>query len=313
MSKLLKMTPDVIAEARQAFENQVSSATMKDGFFELKFSLVRDRKATLVYEPKAWQKLILLLDSFSSEVAWHGIVTREQGEERDIYTVHDLLVYPQKVTGTNVDTDQKELEDWLFALDPEVRRNLRLHGHSHVNMQPTPSSTDAEHRKEILDQVIGDGFYIFQIWNKSFTYTVRIYDLARNLLYEGSDVDVVLRDGASPTAFLADARAKVRTNTYTSTATTYPKYNSPAAQTPAKQEKPKTKQMIPASEFYTHRDANVKPVDKSAVEDKDDEDLGAYTGKGYTGEMSRQLSSGWPYYDDRGDYDDLDVWAYANR
>lgn len=327
MAKVIKLTPELQEEARRAFEREISSAKCRDGIFEFRMSFPKAeaRKATVVYEPRAWQKLFLLLDRFDTEVAWHGIVTRDPDESKDAFIVHDILVYPQKVTGTNVDTDQDELENWLFSLEPEQRRNLRLHGHSHVRMGTSPSGTDLEHQRDMLNQVTGDGFYIFQIWNKSHSVTSKIYDLRRNLLFEDNDVDTVLSgDGFSADDFIRSAKTQVKEQTYASSwqksgsyysGSSYAGSNAKATaakpadnkSVPAKSTPEQQKKLIPASDFRRSWGSSCEygPVcDGDDDDDEDDELLGAYTGKGYSG----SLSSGYPYYNNG----ELDVWAALN-
>ena len=52
-------------------------------------------------------------------------------------------------------------------------------------------------------------FYIFMVWNRSLSIHTLVYDMARNVLYEDSDVEVKLLNGEDMDEFLADAKAKV--------------------------------------------------------------------------------------------------------
>lgn len=160
----------------------------------------------------AWEKMQLLVKEFDKEVAWHGIA--ERCEEKDTYLISDILVYPQEVTGSTVTTDQSKYENWLMSHDDEVFNNIRMQGHSHVNMAVSPSSVDLSLYERILDQLSSDMFYIFMIWNKRGEKTVKIYDLRENILFETADVTVTIKGMEDMTEFLEEAKELVVTKTY---------------------------------------------------------------------------------------------------
>ena len=157
----------------------------------------------------------ILIREFNDEVAWHGIATR--CEEKDTYLISDILVYPQEVTGTTVTTDQEKYQMWLMEQEDDIFNNIRMQGHSHVNMATSPSSVDLNLYESILDQLSGDMFYIFMIWNKSGSKTVKIYDLRENILFETSDVTVSIKDVGDMSGFLKEAKELVQKKTYTPT------------------------------------------------------------------------------------------------
>lgn len=143
---------------------------------------------------------------------------RGDDETKNEYYITDILVYPQKVTGATVNTDQEKYEMWLMQHEDEVFNNIRMQGHSHVNMGTTPSGVDETHQAKILEQLEDDMFYIFLIWNKSNSKFIKIYDLKKNILFETTDVSVeVLDDGSGIDEFLVDAKKLVEdkpTTTY---------------------------------------------------------------------------------------------------
>lgn len=143
-----------------------------------------DQSIELRFTPEAYSKMISLVCNFGSEVAWHGVVDRiDTG-----FQISDILVYPQKVTGATVNTDQAEYEKWLMDLDDNTFNRLRFQGHSHVNMGVTPSGVDITHQEGIIDRMKGDDFYIFLIMNKSFRFYYHIIDFANNAEYDTDDV-----------------------------------------------------------------------------------------------------------------------------
>lgn len=194
MAKIIKITPDCLAEIRKDFEETLSSAKLSDGkiSFSKSFGNIK-RDAAVFFTHEAWQKMQALINGFDKEVAWHGLAYR--GEEgKDEYYITDILVYPQEVTGATVNTDQEKYQMWLMNHEDDVFNNIRMQGHSHVNMGVTPSGVDNSLYERILEQLDDEMFYIFLIYNKKGDKTFKIYDLAKNILFETGDVTVKVMD-----------------------------------------------------------------------------------------------------------------------
>lgn len=216
MSRVIKMTSQNLEEIRRDFDEALKGLKMFDGRinFTKTFGTVQ-RKATLYFTELAYLKMTMLVREFDKEVAWHGIAKRGDDLSKDEYIISDILVYPQEVTGATVNTDQEKYQMWLMNHDDEVFNNIRMQGHSHVNMGTTPSSVDTSLYERILEQLDDDMFYIFLIWNKRNEKTIKIYDLAKNVLFETSDVTVeILNDGTGIEHFLKDAKEMVQNKTY---------------------------------------------------------------------------------------------------
>lgn len=211
MSKVIKLTDEQLQECRRDFDTALSTMKLTDGKISfIKTIAAPNEKATLYFDPLAWRKMLALVKEFDKEVAWHGVAYRGDDETKNEYYITDILVYPQKVTGATVNTDQEKYEMWLMQHEDEVFNNIRMQGHSHVNMGTTPSGVDETHQAKILEQLEDDMFYIFLIWNKSNSKFIKIYDLKKNILFETDDVSVeVLDDGSGIDEFLADAKKLV--------------------------------------------------------------------------------------------------------
>jgi len=228
MSKPIKMTQQYIDECRRDFEKALQLTKMADGklSFTKSFSIA-DRKAVVYFTAEAWAKMVLLIEEFDKEVAWHGIASRADDESKDEYIISDIVVYPQEVSGATVEMDTEKYAEWLMEnIEDERFNNIRMQGHSHVKYGVTPSSVDLNHQEEILNMLGDDDFYIFMIWNKSFSYNSKIYDIKKNVLFENGDVTVKLIgavDGLDE--FLADAKNKVKTKSYSYSGSSY---NRPA-------------------------------------------------------------------------------------
>lgn len=237
MSKIIKLTPECIEQCCIEFSEYISKARVADG--KVSFQKIFNypgRRATLYFDPGAWIKMDALVRKFDDEVAWHGVAFRGDDPKTDEYFIQDIIVYPQEVTGATVNTDQAEYENWLMSLEDDVFNNVRMQGHSHVNMGVTPSGVDTTHQEKILEQLDDDMFYIFVIWNKRGEKTVKIYDLAKNVLFETADVDVkIAGSDLDLDEFIGDAKKMVKKKSYSYAGPSYSNpyygggYNIPAA------------------------------------------------------------------------------------
>jgi len=204
------MTDKMKMEALAEFSNTLNNLKMSDGKLNYRQDFCyKDCKATVLLTPEAYRKIVALVTEFSDEVAWHGSVTRSNSLINE-FTIEDIFVYPQEVTSGTVTTDQEAYTDWLYGLDDDTFNKVRMQGHSHVNMSVNPSGVDDNHRKQILEQLENDMFYIFMIWNKSLSIHTLIYDMANNVLYEDKDVEVKLLIEEGMDDFLTDAKEKVQ-------------------------------------------------------------------------------------------------------
>jgi len=202
------MTEELKKKARADFNKILDGLKMSGG--ELNYNRVfkyEDKRATVWLTQKAYRKTIALVTNFSSEVGWHGTVSRLGDSE---FIIEDSFVYPQEVTGSTVNTDQKIYTEWLYSLDDDSFNKIRMQGHSHCNISVSPSGVDETHRQHILNQLESEMFYIFMIWNKSLLVHTLIYDMQKNVLYEDNDIDVKLQNDEDMNDFLADAVAKVK-------------------------------------------------------------------------------------------------------
>lgn len=217
MSKFIRITEEYAMECVKEFLAALQDMRMTDGKVSYtKILGTKDRRATLYFTPTAWTKMQLLVKNFDKEVAWHGIAERGEDPNADEYIISDILVYPQEVTTSTVETDQAEYEKWLCDLPDEVFNNLRMQGHSHATLGVSPSTVDTTHQGKILQQLDEDMFYIFLIWNKSNARWIKIYDFAKNTMFETSDVDVkIIGADFDSAAFMDEAKGLVKNRSYT--------------------------------------------------------------------------------------------------
>lgn len=214
MAKIIKMDEISIQKLAEEFAEALRKLKLADGkiTFSKEFGKI-DKRARLVYTELAWLKQSILINEFDKEVAWHGVAKR--GEDQFEYIIEDILVYPQEVTGATVNTDQQRYNEWLYQHPDEVFNNLRMQGHSHVNMAVSPSSVDLNLYEGWLSQLDDTMFYIFLIFNKKGDKMVKIYDIRENVLFETADVDIEVTDeGFGFGKFVEDAKEMVVTKSY---------------------------------------------------------------------------------------------------
>lgn len=233
MAKYLRMTEEMREECQKEFQESVIKAVsnfnsklggayIHDGKLVIptvnftKTFNAEGKKATVYIHELAWIKMYSLVQSFSTEVAWHGIAHRDPDEEKDAYYMTDVLVYPQLIAGATVESDDDRYEEWTRSVPFEQYNEMLVDAHSHVNMSVSPSQTDLNNWKSIMEKVPQDGFYIFMIWNKSGQHHCKVYDLKKNILFENEDVDIVIGgELIGLDAFIKDARDKCKSKVYT--------------------------------------------------------------------------------------------------
>lgn len=266
MSKPIKITDTLMNSIIEEFTENVKKMKLFDG----KISYIKnfkwdvDEKATVVFSTDAFAKMTMLVQRFDSEVAWHGVAYRDEKEKSRFY-ITDILVYPQLVSGSTVNTDQEKYQNWLYAQKDEVFNNIRMQGHSHVNFSTSPSGVDTTHQEKILEQLDDDMFYIFMIWNKKFERTIKIFDLANNTLFENGDVDVLIgSDAVDLEAFVGEAKKQVVTKTYQpagfNTGAGYQYKGTPVKSTPASPAAPST----PIKELPSKKPEDIKSKPKKS-------------------------------------------------
>lgn len=222
MAKPIIVTDDFLQEIAKEFIEELKKSRMSTG----KVSYTRTlnyksvEKATIRFTPLAYMKMTALVFSYSSEVAWHGVCHRDE-EQENMFHITDILVYPQSVTGTTVDMDQEGYAKWICEnIEDERFFNIRMQGHSHVNMTVSPSGTDDQHKEQILKEVKEDEFYIFMIWNKKLDNHIEIFDVKNNVKYEDNDVLLDISDDAfDMKGFVEDARKMTPTKSWSTTNT----------------------------------------------------------------------------------------------
>ena len=188
----IKMSPEIMAELVKMFTQSIANGSVSTQIsFTKSLSEVKKDSIEIRFTDEAYDKMMALVNHFSTEIAWHGLVNRIDATHFEIY---DIMVYPQTVTGANVETDQAKYQMWL--MDPDIHSDeefshIRMQGHSHVNMATSPSGVDLSNQERMLDTFSADDYFIFLIWNKREEFSARVYDMKANVMYDEKDIKMV--------------------------------------------------------------------------------------------------------------------------
>lgn len=201
--RLLAITEELKTLMRDDFNKFIegpSSGTKVSYSFDYTQFIPKDIKTpTVLFTASAYLKLMALVDTCPKEIAWHGLVNKSiDAAGKPVYTIYDILFYPQKATATTVVADDEKYAMWLMGLPDGVFEYVRFQGHSHVNMTTSPSGKDTSNWAEFTDITPDDEYYIFCIANKSASFYWEICDKANNIVFENKDISwgVILEDGS---------------------------------------------------------------------------------------------------------------------
>ena len=183
-------------------------------------------KPKLYITPLAEAKMASITRLSKGEVAWHGYTERPSA---DLFIIKDILLFPQEVSSATVTSDEDAYTKWYIDHFDEFDR-IRFHGHSHVNMSVSPSSTDMTYREEMLKGMNGSGYYIFLIRNKKGEKEIQIYDYDTGAVYDEDDIEVLYQDPsviAEAEEWVVNETANyVTERTYKKCSTTLNRWNS---------------------------------------------------------------------------------------
>lgn len=145
---------------------------------------------SIIFSLKAKQKMDMYVKFANKEVGWYGLVERH--DDFNFY-VRDVYMLNQEVNSATTEIDPQALGTLKFELmknktitiENQLTTGLYLWGHSHVDMEPTPSGQDVSQFKTICskDQ---PPYFIRLIMNKAGKYTIALF--INNIPFFGSVV-----------------------------------------------------------------------------------------------------------------------------
>lgn len=144
----------------------------------------------LIVTPKAEYKMKFLVQQSKQEISWHGFVKKLA---ENIFQLYDIILFPQSNTSATSTTDEEEYVKWMDRqMNYENYNEMRMHGHSHVNMAVSPSGVDITYRQDIVQALKKEDFYIFIIMNKKGSKNIELYDNATHTIYETNDITYIV-------------------------------------------------------------------------------------------------------------------------
>ena len=132
------------------------------------------------------------------EIGWLG-TSRRVG---NVFYIDDVFLFRQEVHATTTEITTEGLNE--FAMDllyeengVEIWNNMKLWGHSHVNMTTSPSGQDDKQIEVFAENA--EDFFIRIIANKSGDFRIDLYDFTTGVIYEklpyeisyGADTDII--------------------------------------------------------------------------------------------------------------------------
>ena len=180
-----------------------------------------ETKPKIIISTTAGLKMSELVRNCDGEVGWHGFVERP---DEGTFIIKDIVVYPQTVTATTVDTDETEYAIWLSQISTPDLKTMRFQAHSHVNMSCTPSGRDTDLFNKYLTSLKQDDYYIFFICNKRGEINAFLYDLKTNTKYVKEDLEIIRETDMSE--WFASIKDNIKSYSRQTTVTHHPKtYN----------------------------------------------------------------------------------------
>lgn len=132
------------------------------------------------------------------EIGWLG-TSRRVG---NVFYIDDVFLFRQEVHATTTEITTEGLNE--FAMDllyeengEEIWNNMKVWGHSHVNMPTTPSGQDDKQIEVFAENA--EDFFIRIIANKSGDFRIDLYDFTTGVIYEklpyeinyGADTEII--------------------------------------------------------------------------------------------------------------------------
>ena len=159
--------------------------------FSFDVSAEAKEKVTILYSQAAYVRMMALVDYYDTEVGWYGLVDKISDK---LYYVYDVKVCKQYVSGGKVDTEDSDTLDFFNSLTDEEIEHMHFQAHSHVRMGTGASGLDLQNQANVIKNAGMKGFYIFQIWNKSYDINTYLYDMDNNTFYDHRDVLIEIED-----------------------------------------------------------------------------------------------------------------------
>jgi hypothetical protein len=138
-------------------------------------------------------KMQLFIENCSEEVGWLGTAYLRDG----VYYIEDVFLFEQEVHATTTEITPEGLSDFAMELlqqpdGVEIWNNMKVWGHSHVNMGVTPSGQDDAQMVTFKEG--GHDWFIRLIANKKGDLKIDLYEYTNGLIYLDLPWEVVINE-----------------------------------------------------------------------------------------------------------------------
>lgn len=144
-----------------------------------------DNRYELYVLPEARQKMEMYCDLSDGEIGWLAFVEKFDNVG---FLITDCVLLKQEVHSATTEIDPTALLEFWDKTPPEKQSQIKLWGHSHVNMSPTPSGQDDSQMEYFKD---GNPWFIRLITNKKREYHIDIYDYEHGLKIHMDQADLL--------------------------------------------------------------------------------------------------------------------------
>ena len=132
--------------------------------------LINENTYDVYILPEAREKMEMYCELCEKEIGWLGLVERFDNIG---FVITDVVLLKQQVHSTTTEIDPEGLLDFWSKTPTEDQCKIKLWGHSHVNMAPSPSGQDDSQMEYFKD---GNEWFIRLITNKKGEMNITIYD-----------------------------------------------------------------------------------------------------------------------------------------
>ena len=149
----------------------------------MKVKLMKNFSPKIFIDIKALNKMKEYVRQSSLEIGWLGTCEKIDNN----YFITDVFLFKQEVHSTTTEITTEGLSE--FAMDLmstpnglDIWNNMKVWGHSHVNMSTSPSSQDDKQIDVFAENA--EDFFIRIIANKSNNFRIDLYDYTSGVMYE---------------------------------------------------------------------------------------------------------------------------------
>lgn len=146
-------------------------------------SVIQGLAPQVFIDTDALTKMQLFVQECTDEIGWLGTAYRD---EKNNITINDVFLFDQEVHATTTEITPDGLASFGEAIlslpeGMDIWNNLKMWGHSHVNMGVTPSGQDNDQMRTFAQT--GHDWFIRLIANKSGDMKLDVYDYEKGITF----------------------------------------------------------------------------------------------------------------------------------